>query len=130
MGRDANGPFVRWLGLGKLVCRELQVSYDLPKPSSAPPRHALSCAASRDDCTMLRNNQVQSADLGATFVVVRCSSDGPTTADFSPTFDRIADSNGCDTCSSLKPNPMISTPVLGWRSASWSRDIISINGGL
>ena len=65
-------PFVRWLGLGKLVWRKLQVSYDLPKPSSAPPRHALSCAASRDDCTMLRNTQVQSADLGATFVVVRC----------------------------------------------------------
>ena len=30
------------------------------------PRHALSCAACRDDCTILRNNQVQSADLGAT----------------------------------------------------------------
>ena len=29
-------------------------------------------AACRDDCTMLRNNQVKSADLGATFVIVRC----------------------------------------------------------
>ena len=65
-------PFVRWLGLGKLVWSNLQVSYDSPKPSSAPPRHALSCAACRDDCTMLRNNQVKSADLGATFVIVRC----------------------------------------------------------
>src|SRR5262249_59547429 len=71
-GERRQGPFVPWLGLGKLVRRKLQVSYDLPKPSNAPPRHAPSCAACRDDCTMLRNNQVQSADLGATFVVVGC----------------------------------------------------------
>ena len=36
------------------------------------PRHALSCAACRDDCAMRRNNQVESADLGATFAIVRC----------------------------------------------------------
>ena len=59
-----------WLGLGKFVWRKLQVSYDLPKPSSAPPRHALSCAACRDDCTMLRSNQVQSANSGVRFAVV------------------------------------------------------------
>ncbi len=50
-------------GLGQVVWRKLQVSYDLPKPSSAPPRHALSCPACRDDCVMLRNNQVQSDNV-------------------------------------------------------------------
>jgi hypothetical protein len=58
--------------LGEVSLEEIAGLIRLAEAKQRATKDALSYVACRDDCTMLRNNQVQSADLGATFVVVRC----------------------------------------------------------